>query len=95
MPDPIVCAASVGVFWPISDVPEGDARSGEQQQQGDVLVIQHYGDRYGQLEHKFLVPVVCCRWHCTNSSDCQVRVGGAPWNCYGVNIMKAVIGAYM
>ena len=35
------------------------------------------------------------RWHCIKSSDCQVRVGGAPWNYYGVNVTKAVIGAYM
>ena len=35
------------------------------------------------------------RWHCTKSSDCQVRVRGAPWNVYGVNVTKAVIGAYM
>ena len=35
------------------------------------------------------------RWHCTKSSDCQVRVRGAPSNCYGVNITKAVIGTYM
>ena len=34
-------------------------------------------------------------WHCTKSSDCQVRVWGAPWNCYGVNLTKALIGAYM
>ena len=34
------------------------------------------------------------RWHCTNSSDCQVRVLGAPSNCYGVNVTKVVIGAY-
>ena len=35
------------------------------------------------------------RWHCTKSSDCQVRVRGAPSNVYGVNVTKAVIGAYM
>ena len=35
------------------------------------------------------------RWHWSISGDCQVRVGGAPWNCYGVNVTKAVIGAYM
>ena len=35
------------------------------------------------------------RWHCTKSSDFQVRVGGAPSNLYGVNVTKAVIGAYM
>ena len=34
-------------------------------------------------------------WHCTRSSDCQVRVRGAPSNVYGVNVTKAVIGAYM
>ena len=28
-------------------------------------------------------------------NDCQVRVGGAPLNLYGVNVTKAVIGAYM
>ena len=33
------------------------------------------------------------RWHCTKSSDCQVRVRGAPSNLYGVNVKKAVIGA--
>ena len=33
----------------------------------------------------------CCRWHCTKSSDCQVRVRGAPWNCYGVNVTNAYI----
>ena len=27
--------------------------------------------------------------------DCQVRVRGAPSNVYGVNVTKAVIGAYM
>ena len=52
MSDPIVCAASVGVFWPISDVPECDALSGEQQQQDDVLVTQQHGDGYGQFEHE-------------------------------------------
>ena len=36
-----------------------------------------------------------CRWHCTKSSDCQVRVRGAQSNLYGVNVTKAVIGAYM
>ena len=35
------------------------------------------------------------RWHCTKSSDCQVRVRGARSNVYGVNVTKAVIGAYM
>ena len=35
------------------------------------------------------------RWHCTKWSDCQVRVRGAPSNVYGVNVTKAVIGAYM
>ena len=35
------------------------------------------------------------RWHCTKSSDYQVRVRGAPSNCYGVNVMQAVSGAYM
>ena len=35
------------------------------------------------------------RWHCTKSSDCQVRVRGAPSNLYGVNVTKAVIGAYV
>ena len=32
------------------------------------------------------------RWHCTKSSDCQVRVRGEPSNLYGVNVTKAVIG---
>ena len=35
------------------------------------------------------------RWHCTKSSDCQVRVRGVPSNCYRVNVTKVVIGAYM
>ena len=30
-----------------------------------------------------------------SSSDCQVRVRSAPWNLYGVNVTKAVIGSYM
>ena len=30
-----------------------------------------------------------------SSSDCQVRVRGAPSRLYGVNVTKAVIGAYM
>ena len=42
-----------------------------------------------------LVSRITSRWHCTKSSDCQVRVRGAPSNCYGVNVTKAVIGAYM
>ena len=28
-------------------------------------------------------------------APCQLRVGGAPSNVYGVNVTKAVIGAYM
>ena len=39
--------------------------------------------------------VVVMRWHCTKSSDCRVRVQGAPSNVYGVNVMKVVIGVYM
>ena len=35
------------------------------------------------------------RWHHTKSSDCQVKVRDAPSNLYGVNVTKAVIGAYM
>ena len=35
------------------------------------------------------------RWHWTKSSDCQVRVRGAPSNLYGMNVRKAVISAYM
>ena len=38
---------------------------------------------------------LCQRWHFTKSSDCQVRVRGAPSHLYGVNVTKAVIGAYM
>ena len=38
---------------------------------------------------------VALRWHCTKSSDCQVRVRGAQSNLYGVNVTKAVIGTYM
>ena len=37
----------------------------------------------------------CIGWHCTKSSDCQVRVRGASSNLYGVNVTKAVIGEYM
>ena len=43
----------------------------------------------------FFLFVGVSRWHCTKSSDCQVRVRGAPSNVYGVNVTKAVIGAYM
>ena len=35
------------------------------------------------------------RWHCTKSSDCQVRGRGAPSNLHGVNGTKAAIGAYI
>ena len=42
-----------------------------------------------------ILPSQVYRWHCTKSSDCQVRVRGAPSNVYGVNLTKAVIGAYM
>ena len=39
--------------------------------------------------------IIVFRWHCTKSSDWQVRVRGAPSNLYGVNVTKAAIGAYM
>ena len=44
---------------------------------------------------KFRTATLCYRWHCTKSSDCQVRVRGAPSNLYGVNVTKAVIGVYI
>ena len=66
----------------------------------------NFGDRFQNTQIK---PKIKCiyrenrwrhgidvyRWHCTKSSDCQVRVRGAPSNVYGVNVTKAVIGAYM
>ena len=53
---------------------------------------------YSTIRDKYIKPYYYktpSRWHCTKSSDCQVRVRGAPSNVYGVNVMKAVIGAYM
>ena len=43
----------------------------------------------------YLATTFALKEHLTKSSDCQVRVGGAPSNLYGVNVTKAVIGAYM
>ena len=49
----------------------------------------------GSAAHQVWMKWPSLRWHCTKSSDCQVRVRGAPSNVYGVNVTKAVIGAYM
>ena len=43
----------------------------------------------------FIFETAALRWHCIKTSDCQVRVRGAPSNVYGVNVTKAVTGAYM
>ena len=60
-------------------------------------VVPHntvFFDRY-PLRTKVSSSERSLRWHCTKSSDCQVSVGGATSNLYGVNVTKAVIGAYM
>ena len=58
------------------------------------LKICHYGRQWDFIWCNDTV-TQSFRWHCTKSSDCQVRVRGAPWNLYGVNVSTAVIGAYM
>ena len=61
----------------------------------EPLLLIDKSSLYGGSRFPFSLSEWSLRWHCTKWSDCQVRVRGAPWNVYGVNVTKAVIGAYM
>ena len=61
-----------------------------------TILIVRKETRCSHIGYSFrLAARVLLWWHCTKSSDCQVRVRGAPSNVYRVNVTKAVIGAYM
>ena len=50
----------------------------------EFLLIEGQKPGYELCSNAVHIQIRLYRWHCTKSCDCQVRVRGAPSNCYGV-----------